>query len=50
MRVMRFRYSLGLLVVAGVFLSVFFGGLLKDKPTLIIACTCSPWPSCWFLC
>ena len=42
MRVMRFSLFLGLLVVAGVFLGFFFGGLLEDKPTLIIACIMFP--------
>ena len=42
LRVMRFSLFLGLLVVAGVFLGFFFGGLLKDKPTLIIACIIFP--------
>ena len=42
LRVMRFSLFLGLLVVAGVFLGFFFGGLLKDKPTLIIACIMFP--------
>ena len=42
MRVMRFSLFLGLLVVAGVFLGFFFGGLLKDKATLIIACIMFP--------
>ena len=41
-RVMRFSLFLGLLVVAGVFLGFFFGGLLKDKATLIIACIMFP--------
>ena len=42
LRVMRFSLFLGLLVVAGVFLGFFFGGLLQDKPTLIIACIMFP--------
>ena len=42
MRVMRFSLFLGLLVVAGVFLGFLLGGLLKDKPTLIIACIIFP--------
>ena len=42
MRVMRFSLFLGLLVVAGVFLGFLLGGLLKDKPTLIIACIMFP--------
>ena len=42
LRVMRFSLFLGLLVVAGVFLGFFFGGLLKDKATLIIACIMFP--------
>ena len=42
LRVMRFSLFLGLLVVAGVFLGFFFGGLLKDKVTLIIACIMFP--------
>ena len=42
MRVMRFSLFLGLLVVAGVFLGFFFGGLFKDKATLIIACVMFP--------
>ena len=41
-RVMRFSLFLGLLVVAGVFLGFLLGGLLKDKPTLIIACIMFP--------
>ena len=41
-RVMRFSLFLGLLVVAGVFLGFLFGGLLKDKATLIIACIMFP--------
>ena len=40
-RVMRFSLFLGLLVVAGVFLGFFFGGLLKG-PTLVIACIMFP--------
>ena len=35
LRVMRFSLFLGLLVVAGVFLGFFFGGLLKDKACLL---------------
>ena len=42
MRVMRFSLFLGLLVVAGVFLGFLLGGLLNDKPTLIIACIMFP--------
>ena len=42
MRVMRFSLFLGLLVVAGVFLGFLLGGLLTDKPTLIIACIMFP--------
>ena len=42
LRGMRFSLFLGLLVVAGVFLGFFFGGLLKDKATLIIACIMFP--------
>jgi len=42
LRVMRFSLFLGLLVVAGVFLGFLLGGLLKDKPTLIIACIIFP--------
>ena len=41
-RVMRFSLFLGLLAVAGVFLGFLLGGLLKDKPTLIIACIIFP--------
>ena len=41
-RVMRFSLFLGLLVVAGVFLGFLLGGLLTDKPTLIIACIMFP--------
>ena len=41
-RVMRFSLFLGLLVVAGVFLGFLLGGLLNDKPTLIIACIMFP--------
>ena len=39
---MRFSLFLGLLVVAGVFLGFLLGGLLTDKPTLIIACIIFP--------
>ena len=42
MRVMRFSLFLGLLVVAGVFLGFLLGGLLTNKPTLIIACIIFP--------
>ena len=42
LRVMRFSLFLGLLVVAGVFLGFLLGGLLTDKPTLIIACIIFP--------
>ena len=42
LRVMRFSLFLGLLVVVGVFLGFLLGGLLKDKPTLIIACIIFP--------
>ena len=42
LRVMRFSLFLGLLVVAGVFLGFLLGGLLTDKPTLIIACIMFP--------
>ena len=42
MRVMRFSLFLGLLVVAGVFLGFLLGGLLRDRPTLIIACVMFP--------
>ena len=42
MHVMRFSLFLGLLVVAGVFLRFLLGGLLSDKPTLIIACIMFP--------
>jgi len=42
LRVMRFSLFLGLLVVAGVFLGFLLGGLLNDKPTLIIACIMFP--------
>ena len=41
-RVMRFSLFLGLLVVAGVFLGFLLGGLLTNKPTLIIACIIFP--------